>query len=313
MATVFPNPDFNPEEAAETLKNAMKGLGTDEADIIQVLAKHNTEQRIEIADQYKTAYGQDLIEDLKGELGGNFENVVVAVMTPPRLYDARELKAAMKGAGTDESVLIEILCSRNNEEIEQIKEAYTAEFEKDLEEDIRNDTSGNFERLLVSLVNANRDETDDIDMDMAGEDAQKMFEAGEGTLGTDESEFNRVLCTRNASQLRATIYEYERLSDKTMEEAIQSECTGTLETGFLAIVKCTKNIHKFFAERIHDAVAGAGTSDDQLIRCIVTRAEVDLANVKDAYQEMYEKSMLDAVQDDIGGDYKRMMVALMGE
>ena len=58
-------------------------------------------------------------------------------------------------------------------------ENFILEFEKDLEEDIRNDTGGNFERLLVSLVNANRDETDDIDMDLAAEDAQKMYEVRE--------------------------------------------------------------------------------------------------------------------------------------
>ena len=42
---------------------------------------------------------QDLVEDLKGELSGDLEQVVEAVMTPPRLYDVRELKKAMKVRG----------------------------------------------------------------------------------------------------------------------------------------------------------------------------------------------------------------------
>ncbi len=33
---------------------------------------------------------------MKGELGGNFEDVVLAVMQEPRLYDAKELRSAMK-------------------------------------------------------------------------------------------------------------------------------------------------------------------------------------------------------------------------
>ena len=70
------------------------------------------------------AQSQDLIDDLKSELGGNFEKTVLALMMPPAEYDAREVKEAIKGLGTDEAVLIEIICTRNNEEMSAIKDAY---------------------------------------------------------------------------------------------------------------------------------------------------------------------------------------------
>ena len=47
-------------------------------------------------------YGQNLVRDLTDELDGNFEQVILALMTPPVLYDAGELRAAMEGAETDE-------------------------------------------------------------------------------------------------------------------------------------------------------------------------------------------------------------------
>ena len=77
---------------------------------------------------------QDLVKDLQSELGGNLENVVLALMEPCELFDARSLRSAMKvfvanyhmqlsliaitpvlqGLGTDEEVLIEVLCTRTN-------------------------------------------------------------------------------------------------------------------------------------------------------------------------------------------------------
>lgn len=115
---------FNATEDAQTLRKAMKGLGTDEDAIINVLAYRNTAQRQEIRTAYKTTIGRDLIDDLKSELTGKFERVIVGMMTPTVLYDVEELRRAMKGAGTDEGCLIEILASRTPEEIRRINETY---------------------------------------------------------------------------------------------------------------------------------------------------------------------------------------------
>merc|ERR1712241_1636575 len=99
-----------------------KGLGTDEAAIIKIVAHRSNKQRQELKKQYAQMWGKDLTDALKSELGGHFEDAILALFKPTVEFDAWCLHDAMAGAGTTESTLIEIMCSRTNEEIKAIKE-----------------------------------------------------------------------------------------------------------------------------------------------------------------------------------------------
>ena len=89
------------EADAQALRDAMKGFGTDEAALIKIVANRTNQQRMAIKEAYKTAFGRDLISDLKSELRGKLEDAMVALFTEPIEYDCDSLKNAMKGVGTD--------------------------------------------------------------------------------------------------------------------------------------------------------------------------------------------------------------------
>ncbi|XP_053125171.1 annexin A4 [Hemicordylus capensis] len=304
--------NFNADAEAQKLRKAMKGLGTDEDAIIEVLVHTNLSQRQQIKMVYKSTIGRDLIGDLKSELSGNFEKVVVGLMTPITLYDVEELKRAMKGAGTDEGCLIEILASRTNEEIRRINETYRHQYGTNLEEDIVSDTSSMFRRVLVSLATGNRDESHHVDPDLARQDAECLYKAGEERWGTDEVQFMTILCTRNRTHLLRVFDDYRVIANKDITESIKSEMSGDLEDALLAIVKCMRNRSAYFAERLYKSMKGLGTDDDTLIRVMVSRCEIDMIEIKAEFKRAYGKSLYSFIKGDTSGDYRKILLALCG-
>ncbi|MCJ8738893.1 hypothetical protein PDJAM_G00040860 [Pangasius djambal] len=310
--TIKDAPGADPLRDVEVLRKAMKGFGTDENAIIELLGSRSSKQRVPLVKAYKTTYGKDLIHDIKSEISGNFENLVVAMLKSPTAYDASELREAISGAGTDEPCLIEILSSRTNAEIQEINRIYKAEYGKSLEDAIIHDTSGHFRRLLVSLSQGNRDERETVDVSMAKQDAQALYTAGEKKLGTDESQFNAILCARSKPHLRQVFHEYQQMCGKDIEKSICSEMHGDLENGMLAVVKCIKNTPGFFAERLHKAMKGAGTKDRTLIRIMVSRSEIDMLDIRQEYLRNYGKSLYNDISSDTSGDYKKLLLKLCG-
>ncbi|XP_076875984.1 annexin A4 [Brachyhypopomus gauderio] len=310
--TVKEAPGFNPEADAQKLQEAMKGLGTNESTIISILAHRTIAQRQQIKTVYKRDIGKDLAEDLKSELSGHFEKVAVGLLMTPPVYDAYELKHAIKGAGTDEACLLEILASRSNAEIRAFTAAYTQEYGKNLEEDISGDTSGMFKRVLVSLLTAGRDESTVVDEALAKKDAKDMYDAGEARWGTDEAKFLTILCVRNRNHLLRVFQEYQSIAGRDIEDSIKREMSGNLEEVFLAIVRCIKSKPAFFAERLHKSMKGIGTTDSILVRVIVSRCEVDMVDIKAEFLKMYGKTLHSYIKGDTSGHYGKILLELIG-
>lgn len=187
------------------------------------------------------------------------------------------------------------------------------EYHMNLENSIQSETSGYFARLLTSLCNAGRDESTHVDPAQAAQDAQALYAAGEGRMGTDETTFNMIMCRRNFAQIKLICQEYEKLTGHTLESAIKREFSGDIEDGLVALVRCCNDRAEFFARRLHKAMSGFGTNDDQLIRLLVTRADIDLQDIKVAFERKYNKSLRSWIKGEASGYYEKALLAIIGE
>ena len=301
-----------PQQDADTLRNAMKGIGCDKKPITDICVHRTNAQRLEIVKAYKASYGRDLIADLKSELHGKYEDSIIALFTDPIEYDADELRKAMKGMGTNEDTLIEIIASRPAPILAQIKAKFNEKYKRDLEADVKSETSGTLRKLLIALLQCSRSTNTMPNPAQSAAIAAEIHKAGEAKLGTDESVFNKYFCTLSPHELAAVSREYHKLTGHTILQAIDKEFSGDSKKTLRTIVYATLSPSEYFATRVHDAVKGLGTKDHLLIRVIVTRSEIDMPQIKQYYKQLFGKDMYEDVKNDISGEYRELLLGIIG-
>uniref|UniRef100_A0A8C4HIM1 Annexin n=1 Tax=Dicentrarchus labrax TaxID=13489 RepID=A0A8C4HIM1_DICLA len=291
--TVVAARDFDPAKDAARIETAIKTKGVDEQTITDILTRRSYEQRREIAFEYERLAKKDLITALKGALSGSLEALMLGLMKSTAQYDASELKASMKGLGTDEETLIEIVCSRNNEELAEIKKVYKEMFKKELEKDVAGDTSGDFAKLLLALV-------------------QCLYEAGVKRKGTDVATWISIMAQRSVPHLQKVFQRYKSYSPYDMKESIRKEVKGDLEKSFLTLVECFENRQLYFANRLSDAMKSKGAKEKVLTRIIVSRCEVDLMKIRTEFKKQHKRSLYQTIAEHTKGDYQKALLSLCG-
>ncbi|XP_031434045.1 annexin A3b isoform X2 [Clupea harengus] len=311
--TIKEKPGFKASEDAAALQKAIEGIGTTEKTLIEILTQRSNAQRQLISKAYQEATGRALVDDLKGDTSGDFEDALVALVTHPAQLDCQEFIKATKGAGTTDSALIELFAAKSNRQIKSMSEAYLADTGRELSHDLKSEVSSDYGKTLLILVEGKRDESTNVDAAKAKADAKALYEAGEKKWGTDESKFIDVLCHRSVPQLRQTMVEYKSISGKTLQESIESEMSGKLEELLVAIVKCVKSVPAYLAERLYKSMKGLGTTESTLTRIIVGRSEVDLLDIRAEYTKLFGCSLYSAIESETSGSYRQTLLHICGE
>ncbi|XP_016056824.1 PREDICTED: annexin A3-like [Miniopterus natalensis] len=238
-----------------------------------------------IVKKCQAAYGKKLKDDLKGSLSGHFEHLMVALVTPPAVFDVKQLK---KGTGANEDTLIEVLTTWSSRQMKEISQAYYTVYKKSLGDDIRiSETFDNFHKLLLTLANGRRDESLKVDEQLAEKDAQILYNAGENRWGMNEDKFTEILCLRSFPQLKIalTFDKYRNISQKNIEDSIKGEFSGHFEDLLLAIVHCARDMCALLAERLTQDLKSVGTDEFTLNQVMVSGSEIDLLDTRAEFKK----------------------------
>ena len=81
---------------------------------------------------------------------------------------------------------------------------------------------------------------------------------------------------------------------------------------FKAIIYSLLSPSEYFAYRLNKAMKGISTKDTILIRVLVTRDEIDISRIKRYFNQLYNKTLYDAVKKAVSGDYQKLLLELIG-
>ena len=296
-------------DEVEQLENLVKGK--DENGIITFILNHSNNELVKLRGDYHSKNGKDLLKDLESNFSGDFKNVLIGLFKDPVEYDADLLYYAMKGIGSNKDVITEVLCFRSPERLNEIKAKFKEKYGKELVPEIKSETSGDYQKIALALLDGNRGTNSSPDLENCTKIAKELYDAGEGKLGTNEEVFIKYFTTLSPEELLLVCKEYHKNHKKNMLDCIDNEFDSHVQKLLKIILYSLYSPSEFFAIQIHNSVVGMGTADDQLIRSIISRADVDMKKIKKYYKKIYNKEMIDEVNNDLSGSYKTIIEGLM--
>ena len=290
----------------EDLKNK------DKSNLITFTLNHSNAERLKLREEYQKKTGRDLLQDIEKNTSSDFRNVLLAVYKDPVEYDADTLNAAMKGVGSDKDAITEIICFRDFDRLNKVKQKFKEKYGKELVPEIKSETSGDYQKAILILLDKERSKNSSPDLENCKKIAEELYKNGEGKLGTNEEVFINYFTSLSGEELALVGKEYHKNYKRNLVECIESEFDGNEKDLLIAILYSLISPSEYFARKIFKCVDGAGTSDDKLIRCIVSRSDVDMKMIKRYFKQIFKnKDMIERVKEDTSGEYSKLLEGLM--
>ena len=134
-------------------------MGTNEDVFIKYWTSLSGEELALVGKEYHKNHSKTLINVVENEIGGDLKKLFICILyalISPSEYFARQINKAIKGAGTNVTMLIRSIVSRMDIDMNKIKKYYKKLFNVEMAKDVEGDTSGNYQKLLLALIGENK-------------------------------------------------------------------------------------------------------------------------------------------------------------
>ncbi|XP_066233488.1 annexin A9 isoform X2 [Saccopteryx leptura] len=261
---------FSVDKDVQRLLRAIAGQGVDHTAIVDVLTNRSREQRQLIS----------------------------------RAFQER----TQQNSGSAEDVVVEILATRTPPQLQECLAVYKHDFQVKAEEDIKSETSGTLQDLLLSLAKGGRESYSEIiDYNLAEQDVQAL--KGAAGLGIEET-WVLILTQRNPEHLVRVFDQYQRCTGHELEHTVRNRFHGDAQMALLSLASVIRNTALYFADKLHQALQETEPNYQALMRILISRSETDLLSIRAEFKKKFGKSLYSSLQDAVKGDCQLALLAL---
>lgn len=200
----------------------------------------------------------------------------------------------MKGFGTDEKGLIRILATKDPLQIATIHDAYQRLHRRNLEADIKSETSGWFEEGLCALVRG-----------PLLQDVHLLRSVMDGP-GTKEKVLNDVLLGRSNADLNAIKSAYQQVTGQRLEDAVRDDLSMKTERHFMIVLQAQRaedSVPVVDADidrdvwNLYNATEGKiGTNEMEVCSILSSRNDNQIRAIAHKYRLKYARSLEDVIR-----------------
>jgi len=297
-------------QLAKDLYESMKGLGTNDSKLIECVARHTRQQRVEAAAEYEKQFKRRLSDAIRGDTSFWYCKLLLRLCVPREEMLAFIVFDATDGFGTKDDALIDVM-TQFPAELPRAAAAYSRMYHVALKDAVIGDCSGDYRKLLVACLDTPRDAPGTIREEYIETDAQALYDAGEAILGTKEEVFINIFTQRSAEHLQRVNEIYPKFSKKkrNLKQAVESETSGGFRDALISLMTPTL---EHFAHRIYKAMKGVGTNDTILVNAFTCLEKPVLLAVSDLYTKLFDgRKMKEDLLSDTSGNYRNLLLALL--
>jgi hypothetical protein len=218
-------------------------------------------------------------------------------------HDAETIHKAIKGVGTDEKALNSIYGNRTKNQLIEIAKAYEAAYKTPLEKDIKGDTGGHYETLLVYLAKP------------AAEVRAHFLKYATKGAGTKEKYITDALVPCSNKEVTDIFHTDPTAIGAVTDDVSKGDWAKAINKVLKGVRDESGKVDDHEAEKVAEQLYKAGegkigTDEGTFIDVIASKSPAFLKRVSHHYQAKHKHTLEQAIKKENSGDFEDVLVGL---